>query len=359
MSGFLGLIFGSGSGGSGPAPVTPSEYVAFAGLYNFSPAIRVYKWTQASGLGTSFTSPSFTNAFNQVSFVPDNSTISASITVAPYFQVWQWSTLGFGTKYSDPASPLDPSGNGATAYAWSRNVDALLTVNRGGNPSAPQAWAWSAATGFGTKYSNGSTFSSGQSMSINGDGTLVAFSANTAQSIHLYPWSSSGFGTKFANPSFPAGIAQKQGLSFNTVTNDLACGTSASPYIWAYSVTPSGFGTQYSNPSTPLASATNGLQFSPDGATIATVNSGAISVNAYRWGAGFGTKYANPAGLTNSPQLTIDWASTTNAIMSTYTISTPYVDSWKWSSSGFGTKYVISTSPIAIATNSSFSNKSR
>jgi hypothetical protein len=357
MSGFLGLIVGGGGGGT--SPVVPSEYVAYLGPYTFD-NLKVYNFNSSTGYGSGFTSPVISQVLNQVSFVPDNSTISVSYTPAPYFSVYGWSSFGFGTKYSDPSSVLNPSSGGVSAYTWSKNVDAFLTINPDNTNSQPQAWAWSSATGFGTKYSNGSSFAVGRCIAMNGDGTQVAFSAGTTSSLHLYPWTSSGYGTKYANPTFPSGITQKQGLSFNKVTNDLATGLFATPYIWACSVSSAGFGTQYSNPSTSLTTATNGLQFGPNGDQIAVSSQGAPCVSVYQWGAGFGSKYANPTpSFTTTRSQTVDWSSTQTSIGFTSSTSAPYGFIYRWSTSGFGSQYTTVSGIPANATNISFANKSR
>jgi hypothetical protein len=362
MSGFLGLLFNSGAGGSGPPPVTPSEYIAFSGP---SPPNRwkVYNWNAGTGLGTAFTSPTVSNIIRQISFASDNSNISIGTANTPWLYVWQWSSLGFGTQYANPQTLLTPNGNGPAGYAWTTSADAVLTANYDYPLSYPQAWRWTAGSGFGTKYSNGTNFGYAQGVSINGDSTLVAFNgASGGTFVHLYPWSSTtGFGTKYLTPVFsPQPLSGGwQQLSFNKVTNDLALGRGASPYVFACRVTSAGFGTQYSSPSTPLSTSTVGLLFSLNGSAIGMVNNGSPSLNAYQWGGGFGTKYLNPVSLTFISQQSMDWASTTNAIVGTSDATSPYANIYGWSSAGFGTKYAVPTGVPPNATSVSFSNKSR
>jgi len=362
MSGFLGLIFGSEPGGSGPPPVTPSEYIAFSGS-NAANKWKVYNWNAGTGLGTAFTSPTVNDIIRQVSFVPDNSNISIGTSNSPWLSVWEWSSLGFGTKYANPATLLTPNSNGPAGYTWTTSVDAVLTANYDQPQSYPQAWRWTAGSGFGTKYSNGTNFGYAQGVSINGDSTLVAFNGISGPPfVHLYPWSSTtGFGTKYSTPVFsPQPIASGwQQLSFNKVTNDLALGRGGSPYVFACSVSSAGFGTQYSSPATVLTSGTNGLLFSPDGSAIGMASNGSPSLNAYQWGGGFGTKYSNPVSLTFTSQQSMDWASTTNAIVGTSNSTSPYANIYGWSSAGFGSKYTVPTGVPPSAARVSFSNKSR
>ena len=355
MSGFLGMMFQGGSG------ISPSDYIGYGGATT-AKRITVYPWNTTTGFGTAYTTPTIAAEIHQVSFVPDNSNFSATMWVAPYFNIWQWSGLGFGTKYASPGSTLNPATNGPGNYSWTKNVDAFITTNNSG-PSYPQAWAWSPSGGFGSKYANGSVLSSGRGATINGDSTLVAFQTYNSPFVVLFPWSS-GFGTRYANPSvIPntgaiSGPPVEGGISFNAVTNDLACGSTLTPFIYTYPVTSAGFGTKYANPSSALTSAVNGLRFSPNGAVIATVNSGTPAVNAYQWGAGFGTKYADPAALPTYGY-SVDWSSTTNAIATGQKTASPYTSVFAWDTGGFGAKYSDPGTAPGVAATVSFGNQSR
>jgi hypothetical protein len=358
MSGFLGMIIAGGASGGTP-PVTPSAFIAYGGQTT-SKRITVYGWDSSAGFGSAFTTPTIPAEIHQVSFVPDNSTFSASFWVAPYFYVWQWSSLGFGTRYADPGSVLNPASSGPAGFSWTTNLDALLTLNNSA-PSNPQAWAWSAASGFGSKYSNGSVLASGRGVTLNADSTLVAFQQFATPWIALYPWSSSsGFGTKYANPStLPNGLPPPEaGISFNKVTNDFICGSNASPFVFAYPVTSAGFGTKYANPASALNSPVYSTKFSADGASVATVNNGTPAVNAYQWGAGFGTKYANPAVLPPYGY-SMDFSSTSNAIATGQKTASPYTSVYQWSTSGFGAKYSDPGTAPGVAATVSFGNQSR
>jgi len=355
MSGFLGMLIPGGSGGL--PPVTPSTYIAYGGS-TASKRITVYNWDSFAGFGSAFTTPTIPSEIHQVSFVPDNSTFSASFWVAPYFYVWRWSPLGFGTRYGNPGSLLNPDSVGPAGFSWTKNVDALLTINNNA-PTNPQAWAWNSLSGFGSKKFNGSALSAAAGVTLNADSTQVAFLLSSLPYIALYPWSGN-FGTKYANPSLvPTGVASGEaGISFNKVTNDIIFGGRSAPFIIAYPVTSAGFGTKYANPASALVTAVNSTRFSPDGASVATVNAGTPTVNAYQWGAGFGTKYANPAVLP-SYSYSMDWSASTNAIATGRKTIVPYTSVYQWSTSGFGAKYSDPSTVPGLSTSVSFSNQSR
>lgn len=362
MSGFLGLLF-PGGGSGGLPPVTPSVYIAYSGT-SPSPTtkISVYNWNSSTGFGSRFTSPSISLNTVLVSFVRDNSIFSSTLSGSPFFGVWQWSGLGFGTQYSGPASPLSPSTGAPVGMCWTDNVDALLSANYTG-PSYPQAWAWSAGSGFGTKYSNGTAYTTGSistAMTLNGDNTQVAFSHSQSPFISMFPWSSStGFGTKYANPTSAAyGSANLQNISFNRVTNDIAITGNSVPYITAYPVTALGFGTRYGNPSTFIGGVPYCCRFAPNGSVIAVGNNATpAAVKVYQWGGGFGSLYSSPS-VTVTVQ-TLDWSSTTTEIAIGIPTLTPPTRVYSWSTSGFGAQY---SNPATAPVNPqcvSFSNQSR
>jgi hypothetical protein len=71
----------------------------------------------------------------------------------------------------------------------------------------------------------------------------------------------------------------------------------SSPYISAYPWSGSGFGTKYTDPATLPTGNGLGVAFSPDGTALAVSHQSSPYVTAYPWSGatGFGTKYANPS----------------------------------------------------------------
>lgn len=364
MSGFLGMMFLGASGGA--APVVPSEFLSINGNDGTSKNITVYPWNSSSGFSSPYATPVLTGANSQTSFVPDNSVFSASSSSSPYFLIWRWSGLGFGTRYADPSSLVNPVGAGGIAgFTWTPTIDAFLVANADAT-NYPQGWAWSNTSGFGTKYSNGSAISTAypvRSISVSGDGKFVAFSvfgSGTANpAIALYAWSSStGFGTKYGNPStLPGGAPPNRlGMGFNKVTNDLATSEANNQVVDAYPITSSGFGTRYSDPITPIGGTITGLKFSSDGALLAISTSAATPISVYNWGAGFGTKYSgSPAA---SSATSIDWSSTNISIVIGNQVSSPYNSVYAWSG-GYGSKFANPSTAPGVSTGVSFGNQSR
>ena len=77
----------------------------------------------------------------------------------------------------------------------------------------------------------------------------------------------------------------------------IAVSHSSSPYITAYPWSSSGFGSKYSDPATLPTNVGYNVAFSPSGAYIAVSHAGTPYITAYPWSAsGFGTKYSDPQG---------------------------------------------------------------
>jgi hypothetical protein len=74
-------------------------------------------------------------------------------------------------------------------------------------------------------------------------------------------------------------------------------GGSVSPYIDAYPWTGSGFGTKYADPSSLPGSAVVGVAFSPDSKYLAFAETSSPFIGAYEWDGGFGTRFSDPATL--------------------------------------------------------------
>ena len=97
----LGIIASSKSVGS----------TTIAVAYSITPFISVYPWSL--GFGTKYANPATLPNGNgtDVSFSPSGNDIAVSHATTPFISVYPWSA-GFGTKYADPATLPTGSGSG-------------------------------------------------------------------------------------------------------------------------------------------------------------------------------------------------------------------------------------------------------
>ena len=89
------------------------------------------------------------------------------------------------------------------------------------------------------------------------------------------------------------------GLHSSGVARYIAVAHGTTPFISVYPWSGSGFGTKFSNPATRPAGEGNSVAFSVDGDAIAVAHATTPFVSVYPWdvSTGFGTKFSNPATL--------------------------------------------------------------
>ncbi len=303
-----------------------------------SPYISMYRWSDGGGFGEKLANPStlFTGTANSIAFSPNGKAIAIAFANNPGFTAYQWSTAGFGTKYSDPSVSISQGGG----ISFTRNGDKVITA--GGSTPTVTVYNWSDSTGFGTTQAlnagigaigNGvdcspannnyvavsaavnllyaydlsttpgtryttttlGTSAIGRGTAFNPTGDAIACAHDVSPYVSVFPWSSSGFGTKYANPaSLPSGNCND--VVFNNAGTVLAAAVAVSPYVEAYAWS-AGFGSKFSNPSTLPTGAGSGIDFSPSDNAIAVAHSTSPYVTAYAWNGGFGAKYSDPSTL--------------------------------------------------------------
>jgi hypothetical protein len=86
-----------------------------------------------------------------------------------------------------------------------------------------------------------------------GSPVQIAIAHGTSPLVSAYPWSASGFGTKFANPgTLPAGNGNS--VAFSPAGTEIAIAHTTTPFVSAYPWSASGFGKKLTNPGTMPAS---------------------------------------------------------------------------------------------------------
>jgi len=125
----------------------------------------------------------------------------------------------------------------------------------------------------------------------------IAVAHTTTPFISAYKFSSSGFGTKFADPAtLPNGTGF--GVAFTSAGDVIAVAHGSSLFISAYSFSGVGFGTRFADPATLPTGIGNGVAFTSAGDAIAVAHATTPFISAYPWSSsGFGTKFADPATL--------------------------------------------------------------
>jgi hypothetical protein len=334
----IGILAGSGAGG-----FTGGTEVAVA--HETTPFVTAYPWTLVSGFGTKYANPAAlpSGGAQSVAFAPGGAQVAVGSTAGggnPFVSAYPWAP-GFGTRYAAAANPPNSIAYG-TAFTPNGAQIGFATQ------STPfvHTYPWS-SSGFGTKYANPATLPLGTnalSVTFSPDNATIGV-GTTQPDLAFYPWAP-GFGTRYANPAtMPPD--QVTTVRFSPNGGQIAVshrGPTGGPYISVYPWSSSGFGTRYANP-TYVTGTARGFtaDFSPNSSQIALggLNStaGTHTLQAWPWAPGFGTRYADPAVAPDGAVNGVRFHPSGLAVAVANGGITRRTDAWAWSSSGFGTKY--------------------
>lgn len=287
----------------------------------------------------------------RIKFSNDGGALMIAHIDSPYFTAYEWNG-GYGSKYSNPSTL--PSGQGHNVV-FSKDGGAVI-LSSGITNSSPQAYSWSDASGFGSKYtapvqaiSNSSQ--SPVSLAISPNGNFIAAGYSESVNLAVYPWNTStGFGAK-QEPSIDplAGGYTVFDVAWNNAGTYIAIGaahTSSDKRLIIYEwddVT--GLGSQVSgidiDPAVSSTSTVYSIAFTPNDDAI--ILGGTVdNIRAYPWDnstATLGAAYSAP--VTSPDGAVKDIVFNTNGDVIICAVeSNVQLNAYKWSSStGFGVKY--------------------
>jgi hypothetical protein len=245
----------------GTANSTTSPYLQ---IYPWTPGSG---WN-GGGFGTWYSFPSTppTGTGESIAWSRSGDFVAIGHANSPRVSVYPFSvSSGFGTKVSNPATLPSTTARGVVF-----TNGAIIAASRSSSSAAtaafPEAWAWSDSTGFGTRYSNPSngykqTFPSSLAVSQNGSlVTATTFYNDTTSyalpSVHMWTWSdASGWGTYYTNPTGSPSSGTQNGTGINATSDAAAYAGAQSPTVRVWSVSSSGFGSKFADPS-PLTTGT-------------------------------------------------------------------------------------------------------
>jgi hypothetical protein len=294
-----------------------ATYVFFAA--KATPLLCGYRFTLGTGLSSR---SSYTGNSTQIGTTyirggdahPNGSSIAYAGDDSPYlFAVSLTSTTSgaptIGTRFSAPSTAPQGSGTNNSAAATFSPDGRRLIYNSENTPFV-EMYAWS-SSGFGSRFSNPATLPPGavQRARWSGDSQYIGVASSVGTNyITAYATSgSSGWGSKLADPSTkPTGACSD--IQWSPSGSDVMAVSDATPFVFAYAWNgASSFGTKYSNPATiPSIAADNG-SWSPSGQTVMVASAGTVADFTYPFtsGTGFGTRKTAatnyPTGSPNTP----------------------------------------------------------
>ncbi len=320
--------------------------VVFAASGDESTTFRThaYKITD-QGWGQKYSNPSTspTGRTWDSKFRPQGDAVGwALISNSPYAEAYAFSNSGYGSRYANMAS-IPPSS--PASFGWSpAGTEVLVGAS---TATGLNVYAWS--SGWGTKYSSPVGLEAGAKATFSKDSNYIFQSEAASPYLAAYGWSSSGFGSKFSDPS----AATEESTSIPATNSDssvVIVGQNATPYVKAYAFSAAGWGSAFSEPTTKFTTAVVGgpsqVEFNSSGTYVAMSHTGAaneFNCAIYAWSGGWGSLLSDPASKTNGVYSGIAWVG--NSFIVATRNASPFVFLYGWTGSGWGTLY---SSPVTL-----------
>ena len=310
-----------------------ADYIAYGSTA--SPYIQAYAFNASSGYGSKFSNPAAALGFygQDVKFSTNKDFLVVADYSSPYVDAWKWSSSGFGTKYTNPATL--PTGIG---YGVSINdFNNAIAIAHSTSPYI-SAYTFNYTNGFGTKYSNPVSLPTGAGHTIKLTSSYVFVGTDTTPFITAYPFDyTNGFGTKYSDPATISSYTTDS-IDYNSYNNTVVYGGIGTLFVYPWSS--SGFGTKYTNPYAYHYG--YGVKFNRKGTLLFIADYNSPYTYVYPWLSGFGTKYADPASLSVGSPVYRNAGTITDIgdAVAMVTATSPYVQGYPFSkTTGFGTKY--------------------
>jgi len=166
----------------------------------------------------------------------------------PSLSVYPWSN-GFGTEYANPATP-PPADGQRVKFSHSGNVILF------GNYTDPKfdAYSWTVGSGYGSRFATPAAIfttaaaPTGIWFSKSDDAVFISAGYPATPRIVAYPWSSSGFGTKYTDISPTPTATVGRSKFHQSQSNIIMCMQNASndnlfAHAWS-----NGWGSRFTDP---------------------------------------------------------------------------------------------------------------
>lgn len=296
-----------------------------------SPYATIYNFNDVTGYGTKYAnSASLISAGNSgsysatsIRFINNTSNPAQSIVIG--LKNGANSLIGYRFSTSTGFGATSYSSNAANTYVYSIAAKSDGSVVAAGTLSSPYVVAVPWDVGFGTKYSNPATTPGGVGYGVdfNPTGTVLLVQSSGYAYLHAYAWSS-GFATKYADPATVTSSYFGK-VKFNPSGDALVSMPSGAVYAWS-----SGFGTKYTAPAGLSGTSLVGAGWNPAGNVIVFTDELANKLIAYAWSTGFGTKYADTVNFPSDFFTdALAWNPTGTAI-SVGVMGSPYIYTYSW-----------------------------
>ena len=306
---------------------------------SFSPYIAGYAFS-ASGWGAKYANPAafFNSSVFGVDTSPDNATVYGQVASSGQQSAWAWTVAsGFGTKYTNA------SGNVGLGRGVKR-IASNVFFSGDGTPFI-RAYPWSNSTGFGTGYPNPSPLPVSSATSpynnLGGTSTAVAVTSASQPRVNVYAWSVSGFGTRYTDTTIAVIGTQVRAVHLNDQYVSIGNGSSPFTHVYPWSDS-TGFGTKYANPGTLVTGGVYSAEMTISKTAVGFASQGSPGGRVYNWSSlGFGTSTASTSG-TNT--YAFAFAKEEDAVFFGG-VTAPYLYAYPFTIAGIGSVFTSPTTP--------------
>lgn len=168
-----------------------------------SPFLAAYGWT-SSGFGSKFSDPTAATERSSCdpAVISDSSVVIVGQAATPYVKAYAFSASGWGSAFSEPTTKYSTAGVGSPAQVEFDSTDGYVAIAHTGasNEFNLAIYQWSG--GWGTLLSDPVTTTNGSYAGIAwiGNSYIVATSGANSPYVHLYQWTGSNWGIRYAQP---------------------------------------------------------------------------------------------------------------------------------------------------------------
>jgi len=301
-------LLAGGTGSMYEGAFSPDKSVLFT-AGNSTPYINAWPWDLATGTaGTKWGNPTplpGSGGGRGVGITPGAVFVADAAGAPPCIYAYQYTNIGFGAKYADPATPV---ANGTVIWdvvASPSAASVVIGLQSGGGGFSVLVYQWSDVTGWGATIAGlTDTIGSVSDMKFNAAGDRLFIASSVFPHIRVYEYSDvTGIGAKIADPA-TLGIGSAKSIAIHPTGTTIVVYGDLSPYVnaWTWSDV-TGWGTKYAAPSVDTTGyGFSGCSFNTAGDVLLLSQFATPRGAAYLWSqaTGFGTKFANPASATAS-----------------------------------------------------------
>lgn len=267
--------------------------------------------------------------------------VAVASNTSPFVEVYSFGPSGFGSKFANPASlPSASVGSNATTkgLVFSPKGDYLI-VGIANTTDPRYALYPFSSSGFGTRIATQSLGVADRAYAWRPDQSGIALTLRSGALMSMRSFTTDIGAAYTSQPAPLNGSQDGRSVAVHPANNAVAATWATSPYVGAAVLTSNGYGAAYSAPATGVGATSWpwDVEFSPSGNSIVITTDASPWVAGYAWtsGSGFGSKFSNPSSALSRSPLALSFHPNGNYVAFSQGLNGIYVYAYN-DSTGFG-----------------------